>query len=219
MINKVQDIREYDKKVHKNLQYWATEDEDELKQPSFVLQSQSQNIKKNVNTIQPQKPEIITFQPKREEILIKNEEFKAVKNTKNNYEDQSLNVLKQDLANMYKAYNEEKMKYKKWKKKEKKENFLLTRREKLEEIVEEKENVIKKYKENDKNAEKNQELFEKIKKLQAKLEKSRAETEEVKQFFLLKSEKDDKYIDLLKQEIEKLKSNSTTSSLKKISKN
>ena len=78
---------------------------------------------------------------------------------------------------------------------------------------------VKKYKENDKNAEKNQELFEKIKKLQAKLEKSRAETEEVKQFFLLKSEKDDKFIDLLKQEIEKLKSNSTTSSLKKISKN
>ena len=65
------------------MQYWATEDEDELKQPSFVLQSQ--NIKKNVNTIQPQKPEIIIFKPKKEEIFIKNEEFKAVKNTKNNY--------------------------------------------------------------------------------------------------------------------------------------
>ncbi len=78
------------------------------------------------------------------------------------------------------------------------------RRENLEQKLEEKENIIQKFKENSKSTEKNQELYQKVKKLKEKLEKSRQSTEEVKQFFLLKSEKDDKYIEMLKNEIERL---------------
>ena len=81
---------------------------------------------------------------------------------------------------------------------------MILRREALEQTLEEKENIIQKFKENSKSTEKNQELYQKVKQLKEKLEKSRQSTEEVKQFFLLKSEKDDKYIEMLKLEIERL---------------
>ena len=81
---------------------------------------------------------------------------------------------------------------------------MILRREALEQTLEEKENIIQKFKENSKSTEKNQELYQKVKQLKEKLEKSRQSTEEVKQIFLLKSEKDDKYIEMLKLEIERL---------------
>ena len=59
----------------------------------------------------------------------------------------------------------------------------------------------------DKNNEKPEktQLYEKIKKLKDKIDRNQAEAEEMKRHFLLKSEKDDRYIELLKQELEKLK--------------
>lgn len=64
---------------------------------------------------------------------------------------------------------------------------------------------------NNNNSSKTQELYEKIKKLKDKIEKIQSEAEETKRTLIMKSEKDDKYIEALKQEIEKLKKKPTIS--------
>lgn len=107
---KVQDIREYDKKVHKNINYWATEDEDDLKKPSISF------LKKEKKEAPQPKKEInnnATFQPKKEEILIKNEEFKSAKPSKIEKNDRNDEIisLKQELTNFITLYNDEKKKY------------------------------------------------------------------------------------------------------------
>ena len=62
---------------------------------------------------------------------------------------------------------------------------------------------------------KTQQLNDKIKKLKEKLAQTRAEAEEKKRIFLKKSENDDKYIEALKQELEKLKKSSLPNIKKK----
>ena len=85
-----------------------------MKKPSISF-LQSQNLKKEKKEAPQPKKEInnATFQPKKEEILIKNEEFKSAKPSKIEKNDRNDEIisLKQELANFITLYNDEKKKY------------------------------------------------------------------------------------------------------------
>ena len=103
----------------------------------------------------------------------------------------------------------------------KKSNEISFRCEFLEKLLFEKDESLEKLKGTEKNTDKSQDLHAKIKKLKEKIEEKNAETEEIKRVFLVKSEKDNKYIEVLKLEIEKLRSKSENINIsqKKTSKN
>lgn len=110
-ILKVQDIREYDRKVHKNIIYYTTDDEEEIKQSFFNKGSAKNNYDQNNQAIQ-MKNNNNNIPKTKGEILIKNEKmesnlFKNNKTTNNNYNEQQ---LISELELLKSAFHSEKIK-------------------------------------------------------------------------------------------------------------